>query len=260
MRRRRHAPVSHTRSDYCVLHLQHVITLTDLPSPASHQDGDTPQTVKLHWLASAPVPTFEDSMKSSSFSTLDPMRPRRNIPGRAHRRDWHSDFPSTSAKSSNAADENVYPRYFNVPNQKAVAQKVASLEKGEQGRCSVLEWRRSPPSFSLISKPGDHAVFQADLYGGTYHFVSSELAAFGIDITLAGTPEEFAAAIRPTTRLVYIESPSNPLLRCIDLAAIATVARQHGAVSVIDNTFATPINQNPITLGVDVVVHSATSI
>jgi cystathionine beta-lyase/cystathionine gamma-synthase len=167
-------------------------------------------------------------------------------------------FPSTSYKYPNATDENVYPRYFNVPNQKAVAQKVASLEKGEQGL--VFSSGMAAISTVLFAhlKPGDHAVFQADLYGGTYHFVNGELAAFGIDITLAGTPEEFAAAIRPTTRLVYIESPSNPLLRCIDLAAIATVARQHGAISVIDNTFATPINQNPITLGIDIVVHSAT--
>lgn len=167
-------------------------------------------------------------------------------------------FPSTSYKYPNAADENIYPRYFNVPNQKAVAQKVAALERGEQGL--VFSSGMAAISTVLFAhlKPGDHAVFQADLYGGTYHFISSELAAFGIEITLATTPDEFAAALRPTTRLVFVESPSNPLLRCIDLAAVATVARQSEVLSVIDNTFATPINQNPITLGIDVVVHSAT--
>ena len=167
-------------------------------------------------------------------------------------------FPSTSYKYPNAADENVYPRYFNVPNQKAVAQKVAALEHAEQG----LVFGSGMAAISTVLfahlKPGDHAVFQADLYGGTFHFIRSELADFGIQIALASTPDEFAKTIQPKTKLVYVESPSNPLLRCIDLAAIAEVARKHGVVSVIDNTFATPINQNPITLGIDLVIHSAT--
>src|SRR5581483_2061554 len=88
--------------------------------------------------------------------------------------------------------------------------------------------------------------------------LSGEVSAFGIQTAVAGTPEEFEAALRPNTRVIYVESPSNPLLRCIDLAAVAAVARNHGLLSIIDNTFATPINQNPIELGIDVVVHSAT--
>ena len=91
-------------------------------------------------------------------------------------------FPSTSYKYPNAADENIYPRYFNVPNQKAVAQKVAALEQAEQGL--VFSSGMAAISTTLFAhlKPGDHAVFQADLYGGTHHFISSELAAFGIEI------------------------------------------------------------------------------
>jgi cystathionine beta-lyase len=107
-------------------------------------------------------------------------------------------------------------------------------------------------------KPGDHALFQADLYGGTYHFVTTELRAFGIEIGFAATPEEFAAAVRPNTRVIYIESPSNPLLRCIDIASVAREAAARHVLTVIDNTFATPINQTPIELGIDAVVHSAT--
>jgi cystathionine gamma-lyase / homocysteine desulfhydrase len=167
-------------------------------------------------------------------------------------------FPSTAYAYPNPANENVYPRYFNVPNQKVVARKIAALEKGEEG----LVFGSGMAAISTVLfahlKPGDHALFQADLYGGTYHFVSDELSAFGIQTGLASAPEQFEAALRPNTRLIYVESPSNPLLRCIDLTAISRLARKHGALSVIDNTFATPINQNPIELGIDLVVHSAT--
>jgi cystathionine beta-lyase len=167
-------------------------------------------------------------------------------------------FPCTSYAYPNPANENVYPRYFNVPNQRVVAKKMAALEKGEDG----LVFGSGMAAISTVLfahlKPGDHALFQADLYGGTYHFITEELLAFGIQVSFAGTPGEFKAALRPGTRVVYVESPSNPLLKCIDLAAVGTFAREHNLVSIIDNTFASPINQNPIEMGIDVVVHSAT--
>lgn len=167
-------------------------------------------------------------------------------------------FPSTSYTYPNAADENYYPRYFNVPNQRVVAEKAAALERGEAGL--VFSSGMAAISTVLFAhlKPGDHALFQADLYGGTFHFIRSELKELGVEVALAGTVEEFEAGMKPGTRLIYVESPSNPLLRCIELASISKVARKKGVVSVIDNTFATPINQNPIELGIDVVVHSAT--
>jgi cystathionine beta-lyase/cystathionine gamma-synthase len=167
-------------------------------------------------------------------------------------------FTSTSYAYPNAADENFYPRYFNVPNQRVIAAKVAALEQAEDGL--VFSSGMAAISTVLLAylKPGDHVVFQADLYGGTFHFATTELKAFGIAIAFARTPAEFAAALRPNTRVVYVESPSNPLLNCIDLAAVAQLARDRGVLSVIDNTFATPINQNPIALGIDTVVHSAT--
>jgi cystathionine beta-lyase len=167
-------------------------------------------------------------------------------------------YPCTSYAYPNAADENIYPRYFNVPNQRVVAKKVAALEKAQD----ALVFGSGMAAISTVLfahlKPGDHALFQADLYGGTYHFVATELSAFGIQFSVAATPAEFEAALRPSTRVLYVESPSNPLLRCVDLAALAKLARHHGLLSVIDNTFATPINQNPIELGIDAVVHSAT--
>jgi cystathionine beta-lyase/cystathionine gamma-synthase len=167
-------------------------------------------------------------------------------------------FPCTSYAYPNAADENIYPRYFNVPNQRVVARKVAALEKAED----ALVFGSGMAAISTLLfahlKPGDHALFQADLYGGTYHFAAAELSAFGIQVGFAATPAEFEAAVRPNTRVMYVESPSNPLLRCIDLVAIADLAGKRGLLTIIDNTFATPINQSPIELGINAVVHSAT--
>jgi cystathionine beta-lyase len=167
-------------------------------------------------------------------------------------------FTSTSYGYPNRKNENIYPRYFNVPNQRAIASKVAALEKAEDGIVFGSGMAAISTVLFAFLKPRDHAVFQADLYGGTFHFVVAELKNFGIEIALARDPKEFAAAVRPNTRVLYVESPSNPLLRCIDLAVISRLARERGALSIIDNTFATPINQNPIDLGIDVVVHSAT--
>jgi cystathionine beta-lyase/cystathionine gamma-synthase len=106
---------------------------------------------------------------------------------------------------------------------------------------------------------GDHAVLQRDLYGGTHHFVTADFNRFGIEFSFTDSrAADIEAAIRSNTRLIYIETPSNPLLMITDIAAAAEVGRRRGVITVIDNTFASPINQNPLALGVDVVTHSAT--
>ncbi len=167
-------------------------------------------------------------------------------------------FTSTAYAVPNPTNQNIYPRYFNVVNQRVVAQKLAALEKGEDA--IVFGSGMAAISTLLLAhlNPGEHVIFQADLYGGTHHLISAELERFGIEISHARTPAEFRSAIRPNTRVIYVESPSNPLLRCVDLAAVAKVSREHRLVSMIDNTFASPINQNPLALGIDAVVHSAT--
>lgn len=167
-------------------------------------------------------------------------------------------FTSTAFAYPNPANENVYPRYFNVPNQRVIAEKMAALEKGEAGLVFGSGMAAISTLLLAYLKPGDHALFQADLYGGTYHFAATELSAFGIEVAFARTLPEFKAALQPRTRVIYVESPSNPLLRCVDLAGIADLARGRGVLTVIDNTFATPINQNPLELGLEAVVHSAT--
>jgi cystathionine beta-lyase/cystathionine gamma-synthase len=167
-------------------------------------------------------------------------------------------FSSTSYGYPNAADVNVYPRYFNVPNQVAVAKKVAALEKAEAALVFSSGMAAISTTLLTLLKSGDHALFQGSLYGGTYHFATAELPRLGIEVSFANTPEEFSTAVRKNTRLIYVESPSNPLLRCIDLAAIGELGKTAGLPTVIDNTFATPVNQNPTDLGIEVVVHSGT--
>ena len=167
-------------------------------------------------------------------------------------------FPSTAFAYPNPANENIYPRYFNTPNQRVIERKVAALEGGEDA--VVFGSGMAAISTLLLAhlSPGDHAVFQADLYGGTYHLVTRDLARLGIEATLCPSADTFEAALRPNTRLLYVESPSNPLLQCVDLEVVAALGRSRRLLTIIDNTFATPINQNPIALGIDAVVHSAT--
>ncbi len=167
-------------------------------------------------------------------------------------------FTSTAYAFPNPANENIYPRYFNTPNQRVIARKVAALEQGEAA--VVFGSGMAAISTLLLAclEPGDHAIFQNDLYGGTVQFINRELTRLGVQVSWGKDATEFAALVRPETRLIYVESPSNPLLRCVDLAAVAALGRHHGALTFVDNTFATPINQNPLDYGFDAVVHSAT--
>ncbi len=166
-------------------------------------------------------------------------------------------FPSTAFAFPNPANENFYPRYFNTPNQRVIEQKLAALEQGEAAVVFGSGMAAITTLLFAHLKPGDHAVFQPDLYGGTFQFVQ-ELKQFGIAVSFARTADEFAASLRPETKVLYVESPTNPLLRLIDLAAIGRLGRERGILTVVDNTFATPINQNPLTLGLDAVIHSGT--
>ncbi len=156
--------------------------------------------------------------------------------------------------------ENIYPRYYNTPNQEVVVQKLCALEQGEAGLLFGSGMAAISTTMLALLQKGDHLILQRDLYGGTHHFVSTELERVGISYTLVKEPtvDQLEAALQPTTKLVYIETPSNPLLKITDVAAVGSWAQQHRLTSVIDNTFASPINQNPIPLGIDVVIHSGT--
>lgn len=155
---------------------------------------------------------------------------------------------------------NVYPRYFNTPNQLGIVQKLAALEGAEDGILFSTGMSAIACILTGLLKKGDHAIFQEDIYGGTYFFVTSELERQGIEFTMvdAYDAESFKSAIKPNTKLIYIETPSNPLLKIIDVKAVAQVGKEAGITTALDNTFASPINQTPITLGIDVVMHSGT--
>ena len=168
-------------------------------------------------------------------------------------------FPSSAYDYENV-DSTLYPRYFNTPNQKAVAEKLAALENAEEGLIFSSGMAAILTSVFAMMKTGDHAILQNDLYGGTYNAIVTELPRYGMEFTLVdgNGPENFEKAIRPETRILYIETPSNPTLKITDIRAVAAIARKHGLITIIDNTFASPVNQNPFELGIDIVTHSGT--
>lgn len=157
-------------------------------------------------------------------------------------------------------DEPIYPRYLNTPNEEAVSTKIAALEETESAL--VLSSGMAAISSTLFTFLGknDHIAFQKGLYGGTSNFILQELRKFGIEYTIADSQEteDLEKAIRPNTRLVFIESPSNPLLNITDIRSVAEMASAKGILTVMDNTFASPVNQQPVLLGIDIVIHSAT--
>ncbi|WP_081212116.1 trans-sulfuration enzyme family protein [Salegentibacter sediminis] len=153
-----------------------------------------------------------------------------------------------------------YPRYFNTPNQVALAKKMAALEHGEAALIFGSGMAAVSTALMAFLHKGDHVVLQHTLYGGTSNLVTEEFDKFGIEYSFTedSKPSSFEVEIKPNTRVIYIETPSNPLLTVTDIKAIAEISKTHGLVSMIDNTFASPVNQNPIDLGIDVVIHSAT--
>ena len=157
-------------------------------------------------------------------------------------------------------DVKRYPRYFNTPNQQALAQKIAALEHAESAL--IFGSGMAAISTALLSflHAGDHVVLQNMLYGGTYNLIIRHFEDFGISYSFTNglDPQDFEKEIRDNTKVIYVETPSNPLLTITDLKAIADIAKKHGLVSMIDNTFASPVNQNPIDHGIDLVIHSAT--
>jgi len=166
--------------------------------------------------------------------------------------------------STSYAFENVaikrYPRYFNTPNQEALSKKIASLEKGQSSLIFGSGMAAISTSLFAFLNKGDHIVLQRTLYGGTINLVNEEFEKYGIEYSYVNSQnaEGFSEKIKDNTKVIYIESPSNPLLTITDIEEIANLARRKSIVTMIDNTFASPVNQNPIELGIDIVIHSAT--
>ena len=158
------------------------------------------------------------------------------------------------------AEKKPYPRYFNTPNQEFLSKKIAALENGEKALIFSSGMAAISTSIMANVKSGDHIIFQEDLYGGTRNFIKTEFDKYGIEYTFTKGLDSnyFSDEIKDNTVGIYIESPSNPLLKIVDLKAISSIANQKSIWTMIDNTFASPVNQNPINHGIDIVIHSAT--
>ncbi len=166
---------------------------------------------------------------------------------------------TSSAYDWRTREETFYPRYFNTPNQEAVAAKIAALEHTEQGLVFSSGMAAMSCAILAYAGAGDHVVMLDALYGGTHHFASEWFSHFAIDCTFVDTDADAVIkAVTDTTKIIVVESPTNPLLAVIDIKKIAEFAAHNNIVTIIDNTFASPVNQTPADYGIDIVVHSGT--
>ncbi len=165
-----------------------------------------------------------------------------------------------TAMYEDGGDELRYIRYNNTPNHRVLNQKLAALEGAEAALVTGSGMAAISTALLTVLAPGDHLLAQSGLYGGTHSFVTRVLPELGVSVDFidANDPDTWAASVRPTTRAVYVESISNPLMDVGDLEAITAFAKAHGLVSLIDNTFATPVNFRPTEWGFDLSLHSAT--
>lgn len=153
----------------------------------------------------------------------------------------------------------VYTRWAN-PTTRALEEKVALLEGAEDALATSAGMAAVSSAVLAALQRGDHAIAPRAIYQASYQLFAEILPSYGIETTLLPDTDiqSYERALRPRTRLLYIETPNNPLLAVTDIARVVALARAHGALTIGDNTFATPFNQTPVALGVDVVVHSAT--
>lgn len=145
------------------------------------------------------------------------------------------------------------------PTREVMEKVLASLENGKHG-LAFASGMAAETAITHLLKPGDHVIAGNDLYGGTYRLFSRVFQQFGLEFSFvdASCIDGVAAAMRPETRMVWLESPTNPLLKIVDLHAVSDIAHRQDSIVVVDNTFASPYFQQPLALGADLVVHSAT--
>jgi cystathionine beta-lyase/cystathionine gamma-synthase len=188
------------------------------------------------------------------------------IHGTPHRRpDWAPIAPSLQQSSTfvnpvGSDEEVLYSRYGNNPNQLALARKYALLEGSEEAIFVASGMGATALAHLAVLRPGDHLISSSWIYGGTQHLFDQELARFGIEVTYVSPeqPRHWRKAVRKATRAIFVETPTNPLMRVIDLSPIAYAAEEEGLALLVDATFASPYNFRAIEQGADVVITSAT--
>jgi cysteine-S-conjugate beta-lyase len=168
-------------------------------------------------------------------------------------------FMSTSY-AFDGVDVKRYPRYFNTPNQEMLCKKIAALENTEDGLIFSSGMAAISAAMFAFLKTGDHVIIQKVIYGGTFNLIVSEFEKYGIEYSFTESDKaaDFKLLLKANTKILFIETPSNPLLGITDIDAIASLSKESGIITMIDNTFASPINQNPADFGIDIILHSAT--
>ena len=200
------------------------------------------------------------------------MSPRRfglstlAIHGLPRRRpDWTAVAPSVVQSSTftnpvGSEEEVLYARYGNTPTQVALAKKYALLEGAEEAIFLGSGMGATALAHLAVLRPGDHLISSSWIYGGTRRLFAEELARLGMEVTFVDPSQHrlWRRSVRKTTRAIFVESPTNPVMRVLDLAPLAQVAREFGLALLVDATFASPINFRPLEHGADVVITSAT--
>lgn len=163
------------------------------------------------------------------------------------------------AAFADETDDNIYSRFSN-PTVQEFTDKMCALEGAEAGYATASGMSAVFASFMAFLKQGDHLLACNSIFGSTHTIISKYLPKYGIEYSYvsADNPEEWEAAIRPNTKMLYIETPTNPGLDIIDLAVVGELTKKHNIILNVDNCFASPVNQQPIAFGADLVVHSAT--
>jgi len=200
---------------------------------------------------------------------MSPHRPGRStiaVHGTLSRR--HPDDPvvqpvyqSTTYVNAVGSDREVmYERYGNTPNQLSVARKYATLEGAEAALFLSSGMAATAMAHLAVLRPGDHLISSQWIYGGTRRLFEDELERFGIHVTYVdpSQPRAWRRGVKKTTRAIFFESPTNPLMRVVDPTPVAAIAKEYGFALLVDSTFASPINFRPLEHGADVVITSAT--
>ncbi|OHD12903.1 MAG: cystathionine gamma-synthase [Spirochaetes bacterium GWC1_27_15] len=173
-------------------------------------------------------------------------------------------IPIYQASTFNQEDVEIHQKYTYArsenPTREALEKTVASLESGKHGYAFSSGMAAISSAISAFIEQGDHIIATSDIYGGSYRILTQFFNKFGVTTTLVDTTDlnNIKDAIKPNTKLLFLETPSNPLLKVTDIVGCVEIAKKHNLITILDNTFMSPYFQRPIELGIDVVVHSAT--
>ncbi|MBI4685210.1 MAG: threonine synthase [Nitrospirae bacterium] len=236
------------RVDAVIEALREILHKKENPAPKepSSQKNWKPATIGIHGLGRVP---------KAHFSVSTPIVQTSN-----YYFDNTTDvYDFMKAKSEGrVVREHEYGRYGN-PTQQECERKLAAIEGAERALLFATGMSAVIMTLQAYMRPKGHIIFTNDCYRQTRDFATNLLAEFGIEVSLVEpTAEEIAKAIQPNTNIIFTESPTNPYLRVLDLPAIVKVAKQHGVMTIIDATIATPYNIKPLDMGIDIVIHSAT--